>query len=132
MKPVVAGAIVAVLAVGGVVMIRQGGPEVPAMAPAPATKASLRTGVVKPAGAAAASAPKAASTAPDAAADKTVSWKASELSQDEIKTRIAKADISETDRLALMGAFKHAAGDPAALQSVLDKLRLAIAAAKKK
>jgi hypothetical protein len=60
------------------------------------------------------------------------SVKASELSQDEIKTRIAKADIAETDRLALMGAFKHAAGDPAALQSVLDKLRMAIAAAKKK
>ncbi|WP_127903201.1 hypothetical protein [Solirhodobacter olei] len=66
-----------------------------------------------------------------AAADKAPSWKAADLSQDEIKTRIARADIAETDRLALMTAFKHAAGDAAQLQSVLDKLRMAIASKKK-
>ncbi len=58
-------------------------------------------------------------------------WDAQALTLDEIKERIAKADIAETDRLQLIVAFRAAKEDRTALQSVLDKLRLAMQAAVK-
>lgn len=58
-------------------------------------------------------------------------WDAHQLTLDEIKDRIAKADIAETDRLQLIAAFRAAKEDRTALQSVLDKLVLAMQAAKK-
>lgn len=79
----------------------------------------------RPAGAA--DVPKPTRVAADAQGTGT-SWEAKDLTLDEIKTRIAGADIAETDRLSLMDAFRKARGDPAVLQSVLDKLKMAVAA----
>lgn len=59
-----------------------------------------------------------------------VSWTATDLTLDQIKSRIADAAISEADRLQFMAAFKDANGQPDKLQALLDKLRLAISAAK--
>ena len=46
--------------------------------------------------------------------------------------RIADADVSEPDRVQLMAAFTQSKGDGVAMQSVLDRLKLALDAAKKK
>jgi hypothetical protein len=61
-----------------------------------------------------------------------LSWSAADLTRDQIMARIANADVSEPDRVQLMAAFTHAKGDTVAMQSVLDKLKLALEAAKKK
>lgn len=61
-----------------------------------------------------------------------LSWSAADLTRDEVMARITTADVSEPDRVQLMAAFTHAKGDGVAMQSVLDKLKLAIETAKKK
>lgn len=62
------------------------------------------------------------------------SWSAASLTRDQIMARIANADVSEPDRVQLMAAFTQSKGDPVSMQSVLDKLKLALEAetAKKK
>lgn len=59
-----------------------------------------------------------------------LSWTAAGLTLDQIKSRIANAAISESDRLQFMAEFKDANGQSDKLQALLDKLRLAISAAK--
>ncbi len=68
----------------------------------------------------------AAPTAKAAAAAAKMSWSVATLSLDEIKSRIAAADIPETTREKVMIAFDDAKGDPVKLQSVLDQLRKAM------
>lgn len=58
-------------------------------------------------------------------------WSAAALSAGEIKQRIATADIAEADRVSLMAAFQQAHGT-AEMQAVLDKLKLALEAARNK
>ena len=61
-----------------------------------------------------------------------LSWSAADLTRDQIMARIADADVSEPDRVQLMAAFTQSKGDGVAMQSVLDRLKLALDAAKKK
>ncbi|MDE3028411.1 MAG: hypothetical protein KGH84_08435, partial [Paracoccaceae bacterium] len=61
----------------------------------------------------------AAPTAQAVAAAAKMSWSVATLSLDQIKSRIASADIPETTRQKVMIAFDDAKGDPVKLQSVL-------------
>lgn len=154
MKPVLAVAVVAVLALSGLAILSRGailaGAQTDTAAPDAAagkaadaavdTAVQVAKGVAQGAAAAvtqavtdAASAASdgavspPAPAAPAAVAGAQPSWRAAELTPEQIKQRIADADIAETDRLALMQAFREAQ-DAAGMQAVLDKLRLAIAA----
>lgn len=141
MKPVLAVAGVAVMALFGLLMLNSNAVPVGVKdaglgAGAAATQAvGAAGGAVKAVTQAITDAAAAATggpVAPVATQSASDSWVAAELTQDQIKARIAGADISEADRVVLMGAFQQADGDPAALQSVLDKLKIALTSAKKK
>jgi hypothetical protein len=68
----------------------------------------------------------AAPTPQAVAAAAKMSWSVATLSLDQIKSRIASADIPETTRQKVMIAFDEAKGDPVKLQSVLDQLKKAM------
>ncbi|MBI1218776.1 MAG: hypothetical protein GC186_09540 [Rhodobacteraceae bacterium] len=103
-RPVLVAAAIIVIGAGCVLMLTHLGPT------APGRESAVVSATPKPA----------------------VSWSAADLTRDQIMARIANADVSEPDRVQLMAAFTQSKGDPVSMQSVLDKLRLALEAAKKK